>query len=243
MRIAYYQFDVQFGKKEANLEKVRAVLSGHCPDLLVLPELFNTGALFQKRQEAFDMAEAIPEGRSSRFLLRLAREYNLVLIGGILEKEKGCLYNTALVAGPEGMKGKYRKVFPSETEAWFTPGNEFPVFKVKGVLIGIVICNDATKEEAWRQYRAAGVQLLCMPANLCVPSLAEILDYTEKYQIPVLIANRIGRDLLSFPPIIPFCGGSLFLDYTGRARMEAGKGEILRIMEFNPGITTTVTHL
>ncbi len=242
MKIAYFQFDVQFGKKEANLEKVRSVLSGSCPDLLVLPELFNTGALFQTKQEAFDLAEAVPGGRSSMGLIRLAREYNLYLIGGILEKENGCLYNTALVAGPGGLEGKYRKVFPSETETLFTPGDEFPVFRVKGIRIGVVICNDATKEEAWRKYRDAGVQLLCMPANICVPYSAEISDYAAKYQLPVLSANRIGSDLPSSPDMIPFCGESLFLDHNGTAQMEAREEEILRCMEFNPEIVGNVWH-
>ncbi len=238
MEIGYFQLDVQFGKKEANLEKVRKALSEFCPDLLVLPELFNTGGLFQRKQEAFDLAEAVPEGLSSKVLLRLAMEYNLILIGGILEKENGCLYNTALVAGPGGMEGKYRKVFPSETEVWFKPGKEFPVFKVKGIRIGIVICNDATKEEAWQKYRDAGIQLLCMPANICLQYPDEISDYAAKYRIPVLSANRVGRDLIVDPEIIPYCGGSLFLDHTGTARMEAGDEEIIRTMEFNPEIVT-----
>ena len=68
MRAGFIQFSPQFGKVDTNIDKVLAMFEKADAELIVLPELFNTGYLFVSRDEALKMAEEIPAGISSAIL-------------------------------------------------------------------------------------------------------------------------------------------------------------------------------
>ena len=65
MRVGFLQFCPQRGQTSKNLERVRGLVSSKECDLLVLPELFNTGYLFSDANEARDLAEKKEAGRTS----------------------------------------------------------------------------------------------------------------------------------------------------------------------------------
>jgi len=78
--------------------------------LVVLPELANTGYVFASRAEAFDLAEGVPEGASASAWIEAAKRLNIHLVAGIAERDGDRLFNSALVAGPRGHIGVYRKL-------------------------------------------------------------------------------------------------------------------------------------
>lgn len=103
-------------------------------DLVVLPELFNTGYNFVSRREVEALAEPVPHGRSCQFLRELARGKRCHIAAGIAERETvasgrgaanaGACYNSAVLVGPGGVIARYRKLhlFDREKEL-FSPGN------------------------------------------------------------------------------------------------------------------------
>jgi predicted amidohydrolase len=109
MRIGYVQFDSHFGEKEYNLRRAEELIRGVEAELLVLPELFNSGYLFLYRQEVAKLAEPIPAGPTTQMLLRLAREKGTHLVAGLAEEAGRRLYNSAVLVSPAGWVRTYRK--------------------------------------------------------------------------------------------------------------------------------------
>ena len=83
-RVAVVQFDPQVGthNRQSNLDAslslaLQAVNNG--ANLIVLPELANTGYLFCNRQEAFEHAEPVPDGPSTRAWMDFAQNHQIYL--------------------------------------------------------------------------------------------------------------------------------------------------------------------
>ena len=77
----------------------------------------------------------------------LARKHEVHIATGIVEKSGKALFNSAIMIGPGGYIGHYRKQFlpnfgPFEEKIFFGEGNETPVFDTPFGKIGIQICYD-----------------------------------------------------------------------------------------------------
>ena len=83
MKVGFVQTFPFFGKKEENLEKAESLIQDTVADLLVLPELFNTGYIFADKEELFSLAEEVPEGKTTDFMMRLCRKRKISLVFGI----------------------------------------------------------------------------------------------------------------------------------------------------------------
>ena len=67
MKVGYVQFKPIFGKNDENLSSALELLKegvGMGGELMVLPELFNSGYVFKNRRELEDSAEEIPNGKN-----------------------------------------------------------------------------------------------------------------------------------------------------------------------------------
>jgi predicted amidohydrolase len=148
-------------------------------DLVVFPELSLQGYLYQltpdwtlpaeELEYQYVHAEPIP-GPTTRLLEDLARRHDIHVIFGLTEKVEqygggtGCLFNTAVLVGPAGVIGAYRKVhIPAGENHVFRAGGDFPVFDTPLGRIGIQICYDKCFPEASRVYALRGAELLVMP--------------------------------------------------------------------------------
>ncbi len=91
-------------------------------------------------------AETVP-GPSSEALADLAAELGVYMVFGIDESDSddpSRIYNSAVLVGPEGIRGSYRKLHlghPLETSR-YSPGSELPVWQTSIGPIGILICYD-----------------------------------------------------------------------------------------------------
>jgi len=220
MRVGFLQFEPIFGEVEANLKRVDDLLRLEEADLVVLPELFSTGYLFSSREEALTLAEEIPRGRTTQFLLRLARRLNMHLVGGVCEREGRLLYNSAVLVSPGGYIGKYRKIHLfSEEKLWFRPGDlGFPVFNLGAFRLGIMICFDWLFPEAARTLALKGAQIICHPANLILPYCQQGMSVRcLENGVFAITANRTGMEKRN--------GKSL--TFTGKSQITGPRGEIL----------------
>src|SRR6266702_2623254 len=111
MRVAVAQIDPKLADKERNLDACLARLDeavAQGAELLVLPECAIPGYMFESAEEALPYAEEIP-GPSSEALERECRRLGLYAVCGLLERDGDLLRNSAVLIGPEGLIGTYRK--------------------------------------------------------------------------------------------------------------------------------------
>lgn len=140
-------------------------------DLVVLPE---TLTYYGVKKEMADCAEPVP-GPSTEYFGTLARQHNLYIVAGLVEREGSTIYNTAALIGPDGkLTGKYRKVtLPrSEITSGITPGHEYPVFETRFGKVGMMICYDGFFPEVARQLTIHGAEVIAWPVWGCNPMLA-----------------------------------------------------------------------
>jgi predicted amidohydrolase len=140
-------------------------------DLVVLPE---TLTFYGRGKGYVDCAEPIP-GPSTEYFGRLAKQYNLYIVAGLLEREGNLVYNTAALIGPDGgLLGKYRKVtLPrGEIEGGLMPGHDYPVFDTRFGKLGMMICYDGFFPEVARELSNRGAEVIAWPVWGCNPLLA-----------------------------------------------------------------------
>src|SRR5512137_1497165 len=128
MKIGYVQMNPVFGEIEKNLDRADALIEGANADLLVLPELFNTGYLITSKEEIHALAEEVPGGRTTQRLAAIAKKRNVHLVAGMAERSGEQIFNAAVLVSPKGFVASYRKVHLFfEEKLWFDPGDgEFP---------------------------------------------------------------------------------------------------------------------
>jgi predicted amidohydrolase len=210
--------------------------------LAVLPELCNTGYVFQSREEARALAEQIPEGPSTQAWLDAAARLGIHIVAGITEKDGENLYNSAVIVGPSGFIGRYRKVHLWGEEAlYFAPGNlGFPVFDTPFGRIGCQICYDCWFPESFRLAALQGAELMCVPTNwVPIPgqdpkreAMANILVMAAAHSNSMFIvaADRVGTERGQ-----PFIGQSVIVGHTGWpvAGPASHDGELVLVAEIN----------
>ena len=218
MKIGFLQFAPELANLQANVEKVTSFLQNiREVDILVLPELANSGYNFSSQKEAFNSSEIPAESPFVKLLQQESNRLDALIITGFNEREGDKLFNSSLLIDKTGIVGKYRKLhlFYREKE-FFTPGNlGLPVFEYKGVKLGVLVCFDWIFPESWRILALKGVQLVAHCANLVLPGMAQraVPVQAMMNRIFVICANRIGEER--------------GLQFTGNSLLSSEKGEIL----------------
>jgi len=135
--------------------------------VVVLPELVQSGYLFADHREALSLSET-SEGPTLQRWGALARELNIVVVGGFCERLAGNeLANSAAMIDAQGLRAVYRKahLWDAEREI-FTAGTAAPpVVETVHGRIGMLICYDLEFPEWVRLPALAGADLLCAPVN------------------------------------------------------------------------------
>jgi N-carbamoylputrescine amidase len=225
VRIACIQMQPVIGKVEDNVAHSlglinRAVELG--AKLVVLPELSNTGYMFQSREEAFALSEPIPDGPTVKAWSEIAAKHKLHLVAGICERDGAKLFNSAVLIGPSGYIGTFRKVHLwNEENLYFEPGDlGFPVFHTAIGRIGMAICYDGWFPETYRLAALQGADIVCVPTNwVPIPGQAEgreamanilAMAAAHSNSIYIACADRVGTERGQ-----PFEGQSLIVGHTG----------------------------
>jgi len=220
IKSGFIQFQPELGNQDANIKKLKNLIpAAKDADLIVLPELANSGYNFISKEHAFENAEETGNSRFIDFLAGEARKYNLNIVAGINERKSGRLYNSAVLVTPEGISGKYRKIhlFWNEKDI-FEKGNlGLPVFDLGFCKIGILICFDWIFPEVWRILALKGADIICHPSNLVLPYAQQAVPVHGMINRTFNItANRYGteRD-------VTFSGKSIISDPTGKTMITA----------------------
>lgn len=170
IRVSCIQFEPEFGAVDANMARASDLVRAAAAEggrLIVLPELASTGYVFESAAEAAALAEPVPDGPTTRAWAALAAELGVHIVAGIAESAGETFYNAAVIVGPEGYIGTYRKAHLWDQEnVFFARGDlGFPVFDTALGKVGVAICYDGWFPETFRQLALAGAEIVCIPTN------------------------------------------------------------------------------
>jgi predicted amidohydrolase len=238
MRVGYLQFGPIFGEKQANRERVAGFLSDVKADLIVLPEFFASGYVFESRQELWELAEEAG-GETFAFLDDLSRKMGAAIVGSIAERDGDHVYNTCVLSSGGEVRLRYRKVhlFDREKEL-FAPGDlPFDVCEVNGVRVGLMICFDWVFPEAMRALALKGAQIVCHPSNLVLPYCPRaMITRCIENGVFAITTNRVGTEARAGMELT-FIGMSQVVGPRGEILMRANEEEEdLRIIDIDPAL-------
>ncbi|MBN1835613.1 MAG: nitrilase [Spirochaetales bacterium] len=238
MRLAVLQFAPSFGEPEANLSKMEGILAGLEADLVVAPELALSGYLFGSREEVRRLSEPVP-GPATERLAAALRPSGAHLVVGLAERCGEAVFNAAVLVGPRGVEGVYRKVHLfNEEKLYFAPGDGgFPLFRVREVPVGLLVCFDHMFPEAARTLALAGAQVICHPSNLVLPEYGQLTTRVRAIENRVFwaLANRYGTEERAGSSL-RFTGASQITGHDGKVLTRAPEAEdALLVVEIDPG--------
>jgi 5-aminopentanamidase len=229
IRAAIAQTAPQLGRAEQNLEaclgRLREAAAAGC-HLVVFPECALSGYMVETRAEAWRLAEEVP-GPATEALAAACAGLGLHVVVGMLERDGDLLRNTAVLVGPGGLVGRYRKshIACIGADRFTVPGDEpFEVHETPVGRIGLQICYDWRFPEITRTLALAGADLVVSPTNSPAAS-RELADYLPRARasenaVFFLLANRVGSEAGT-----TFFGWSQIVGPLGRRIAEAGGEE------------------
>ena len=228
MKVAVAQIEPKLAEKERNLEACLAKLDAAAAEgaeLLVLPECALPGYMFDSAEEALPFAEEIP-GPSTETLERESRRLGMHVVCGLLERDGDALRNSAVLVGPDGLVGTYRKTHLPflGVDRFVVPGDELNVYDTPLGRIGVEICYDLRFPEVTRTLALKGADIVAHPTNfpMAAKLQTELITVARaaENRIYLLTANRVGKERWG-----EFCGWSQIVDPFGKRLAEAGETE------------------
>jgi NAD+ synthase (glutamine-hydrolysing) len=250
LRIAIAQMNPVVGDVEANvthmLELCRRAHDHLRADLVIFPELALCGYppedLLFHRGFRRDVEQALG---------RLAGHLNgMSVLVGYPEYAGETIHNSAILLRPDEAPVTYRKqnlpnygVF--DEKRYFQPGTEPCVVEIKGVRLGLTICEDIWAPDVAGRTAAAGAELLVVingspyDTGKLARREAVLAERHAETGLPVLYVNLVGgQDELIFD------GGSMALGREGELVYRAPFFvEALELVEVEPGGRIVPAHV
>jgi len=253
------QFDIAWEDPAENFRRVERLISRapiDAGDLVVLPEMFDSGFSFETGRTADK------EGRTLAFLVDLARDLGVYVQGARTVHECHCAKasNCAPIIGPDGaVLAEYRKIHPftfgREGER-FEGGRDVVLYEWargrsgrevewkasgggarSGLRVCPAICYDLRFPELFRIGLQRGAEVFALGANW--PDIRQhhwralLMARAIENQAFVLGVNRVGRD-----PNLNYTGGSIALSPTGEVLGELGRDADVLSVEIDAGVLT-----
>ena len=170
IRAAVAQFEHKDGDKAANLATISSLVERAAAakaEMVVFPECCITGYWHLRhlsREQLEDLAENLEDSPSCRALLELSRTHGMTIGAGLVEiDESGRLFNTYVVAMPDGTTSHHRKLHCFVNEH-MSSGDAYTVFDTPhGCRVGILICYDNNLIENVRLTALQGADIILAP--------------------------------------------------------------------------------
>ncbi len=197
------QCNISLGNCEQNLQAMLAHLetaADRGAELVIFPECALTGYGFDSRESAITCAEPL-DGPASQQMISACQKLNVNCIYGFLEKADERIFNCAVMVGPEGILGSYRKIhLPFVGVDRFVDFGDrpFEIQESARLRLGINICYDLAFPEASRVLAVAGADLIALPTNW--PRGAEcmtpgpVITRAMENKVYYAAINRIGNE-------------------------------------------------
>ncbi|HMJ47895.1 MAG TPA: nitrilase family protein [Ferruginibacter sp.] len=234
LTITTIQTNLFWENKKANLHQLEEKINSipESTEIVVLPEMFNTGFSMQPSLLAETM-----DGATVQWMKDISSKNGIILTGSVIIEEDKKYYNRLIWMLPNGQYGYYdkRHLFAfAEEDKYFTPGNKRLIASVKGWKINLLVCYDL-RFPSWARQQKTGnpnqpeFDVLIFVANwpdrrshawktlLCARAIEN--------QCYVIGVNRVGKD-----------GNDI--NYSGNTMIIDPLGEVLYHMEEDEDIFT-----
>jgi len=124
------------------------------------------------RMQLLEVAEPVPDGPSTKALIDIAAEHDVVVMAGLIERDTDDqLFNCYVTVGPEGFITRFHKLHPF-VNPHLSPGDGFHVIELRGCKVGFLICYDNNLPENVRVTTMMGAEIIFMPhVTGCLPSV------------------------------------------------------------------------
>ncbi|WP_029099300.1 carbon-nitrogen family hydrolase [Brevibacillus thermoruber] len=243
--VALLQMDIAFGRPDLNAATVRRLVNQLAeaeqqPDLVVLPELWDTGYDLTRLDEIAD-----DNGERAKALLREAAvQLKAHVIGGsVAERRDGRVYNTTFVFDREGnLAGSYSKAHLfrlMDEEKYLAAGEKPGLYILDGQTAGSVICYDIRFPEWLRVHALKGAKVMCVPAQWPHPRLDHwrqlLIARAIENQMYVVACNRVGEGGGN-----TFCGHSMVVNPWGEVIAEGMQQEEIVYAELDLALVDEV---
>lgn len=228
MKVAILQFDINFNDPIINRKKVLEMIeraSGEQPDVIVLPEMWNTSFNFKNIH-----LNADEKGQPTlKLLSEKAKEHGVhIVAGSIADNHAGNIYNRTYVLNREGKVvhhyDKIHLVHHAQEDQYISQGNEIDIFELDGIKCGVIICYDLRFPELCRTLALKGAEVIFAPVQWFETRLEHYETLCRaralENQIYFVTANRIGKEFKA-----TFPGQSMVVDPWGKIIAQMGSGE------------------
>ena len=165
MKVTCLQMNMKLGCPDENFslaEKLIGKSIKEQPDVIVLPETWNTG--FFPKEKLTDLC--CQDGDTVKLRIgELAKKYKVnIVAGSVSNVRNGKVYNTAFVFDRDGEYiAEYDKTHlftPMGEDDYYTGGDHLCRFTLDGVKCGIIICYDVRFPELARSLALQGLDML-----------------------------------------------------------------------------------
>jgi predicted amidohydrolase len=210
--------DVAIECVDANLRKMNSYIDQAASQgarLIVFPECALTGYCFDCLDDAKPFAQPA-DGPAAAAIAEHCAQHNVFVVFGMLERDEERLFNAALLVGPDGLIGSYRKVHLPflGIDRFVEPGDRpFAVHAAAGASIGMNICYDVSFPESSRILALQGADIIALPTNW-PPAARCLSDYVVNTRamenhVHYIAVNRVGEERgVSFVGLSRICEAS-----------------------------------
>jgi len=178
LKITIFQGYLFWENTDKNLQNIELRLGAirEKTDLIILPEMFNTGFTMNAEKLAEDMG-----GQTMQWMHKIAVKYSCVVTGSLIIKENNKYYNRLIWMRPDGSNQHYDKrhlfALGKEYET-YTAGSKKLIVELNGWKICPVICYDL-RFPVW------------------------LRNVDEEYDLLIIVANWPERRALHWRTLIP----------------------------------------
>ena len=220
--IACAQIDCVLGDRATNRNRIISSMRAAADreaQLVIFPECALTGYAFNSLEEAIPFAEKL-DGASSQAIAEACRETKAYAIAGFIEADGDKFYNAAMLVGPDGVVGSYRKVHLPfiGIDRFLTPGDRgFEVFDLPFGKVGVNICYDISFPESARVLKLMGAELIALITNWP----------TAAWRSPAFVANTRALENHVFYAAVDRVGTERGWQFIGRSKVIDCNGDTL----------------
>ncbi len=198
---------------EGNLKTIQALArqaSNKEADIVLFPEACLTGLVNNDKPEQDLLLGQVVSGSVTDMLCSCSSENNISIALGLLEREVGSLYDTAILISPsQGIILKYRRLSPGwhgleADPAVYRQGTNIDFCEINGLRVAFLICGDLFADGISSKLSAANPQVLLFPVSRAFAdgsadqdrwSAEELPEYSRgvaAIKVPTLMVNYIG---------------------------------------------------
>ncbi len=220
-KISIVQYDIDKKSEDNNFKTIQKLLdqSKHSPNLILLPEMFNTGFSSKPGLIASSM-----KGKAVKWMQNIAGKMNAVVAGSVVINENSKYFNRLISVFPNGQLEWYNKrhLFRMGGEdEFYTQGEERKIITINDWKFALFVCYDLRFPVWSRNMNDYDVALFAANWPSARNSVWETLLKARaiENQSYVLGINRVGMDELG-----EYSGNSMVVDFKGNVMDSLGNG-------------------